>query len=190
MKTVSEFVQEAVDLMESGLKEQALAPTVAAIGETLRKTSEKEELSEYDFQEFIKENWQLIVFMGLPRALPLPLNVPFGVKRIVPTFNIHHGAEEIVLLVILQILRMGRLPDEFAFNTTGEFEVKEARLLLPDSLIFGFLGSVIFHPNNAGETTPDKYWLSVSDFRMFISEFWGRRDLAERIMKFYLERGT
>ncbi|HSK72440.1 MAG TPA: hypothetical protein VK892_12125 [Pyrinomonadaceae bacterium] len=188
MKTVSEYVQEAVDLMESGSYEFALVPTVAAIGETIRKTSGKEDLSEYDFQEFIKANWQLITFMGMPRALPLPLNIPFGVKRIVPTFNVHHGAEEIVLLVIAQILRTGRLPEEFAFNTAGEFEIKDGKLLLPDSLIYGLLGGVIFHPTNKDEITPDKYWLSVADFKMFISEFWGRQDLAERIMKFYLER--
>lgn len=188
MKTVSEYVQEAVDLMESGSYDFALVPTVAAISETTKKAFEKDDLSEDDYRRFIKENWQLITFMGLPRALPLPLNIPFGVKRIVPTFNVHHGAEEIVLLVILQISRIGRLPEGFAFNTTGEFEVRDGKLLLPDSLIYGLLGSVIFHPTNKDETTPDKYWLSVADFKMFISEFWGRQDLAERIMKFYLER--
>jgi hypothetical protein len=31
------------------------------------------------------------------------------------------------------------------------------------------------------------YWISISDFKMFISELFGRQDLAERIMKFYLE---
>lgn len=188
MKTVSEYVQEAVDLMENGLYEQSLAPTVTAISETGKKAFERDDLSEDDYRKFIKENWQLITFMGMPRSLPLPLNIPFGVKRIVPTFNVHHGAEEIVLLVILQISRIGRLPEGFAFNTTGEFEVRDGKLLLPDSLIYGLLGSVIFHPTNKDETTPDKYWLSVADFKMFISEFWGRQDLAERIMKFYLER--
>ena len=81
MKTVSEYVQEAVDLMESGSYEFALAPTVAAISETAKNAFEKDDLSEDDYRKFIKENWQLITFMGMPRALPLPLNSEnFGVK--------------------------------------------------------------------------------------------------------------
>jgi hypothetical protein len=188
MNTVGEYVQEAVNFMNSGSYDLAFSPTALAIDATARKAFEKDTLSEMDFQRFLKENWPLITFMGMPRALPLPMNIPFGLKRIVPTFNVHHGAEEIVFLVISQTLKFGRMPAEFAFNSAGKFEVKSGRLLLPIGLINGLLGSVIFHPTNRGETIGDKYWISISDFKMFISEFWGRSDLAERIMKFYLER--
>jgi len=127
--------------------------------------------------------------MGMPRALPLAMSVPFGLKRIYPAFNVHHGAEEIVLLVVREALKTGGLPRQFAFNSTGKFEVKNDRLLLlPPGLVNGLLGGVIFHPANRDETIGEKYWMNISDFKMFISELWGRRDLAERIMKFYLER--
>ena len=124
----------------------------------------------------------------MPRALPLPLKIPFALKRIVPFFNVHHGAEEIVLLVLSQTLKTGRFPNEFAVNSTGTFEVKQGKLFLPIGLINGLLGSVIFNAVNKDETIGEKYWISISDFKMFISEFWGREDLAERIIKFYLER--
>jgi hypothetical protein len=188
METVGEYVQEAVDFMNSGFALRAVAPTAHAIEATLRKSLGKESLSEADYQRFLKENWQLIVFMGMPRAFPLPLNIPFGLKRIYPSFNVLHGAEEIVLLVVGETLKFGRIPAAFDFNSAGRFEIKDGKLFLPPGLVNGLLGSVIFHPVNTGETIGEKYWMNISDFKMFISELWGRADLAERIMKFYLER--
>jgi hypothetical protein len=188
METVGEYVQQAVDFMNSGAFLRAVAPTAQAIEATMRKSLARENLSEDDYKRFLKQNWQLITFMGMPRALPLPLNIPFGLKRIYPAFNVHHGAEEIVSLIVRETLKTGRMPAQFAFNSTGQFEIKAGKLLLPPGLVNGLLGGVIFHPANADESIGEKYWMNVSDFKMFISELWGRRDLAERIMKFYLER--
>ena len=187
LMTVGQNVREAVDLMEKGLPEIAFAKACAAIGKTILKSVEKTNLSDDDYQRFIKENWQLISFMSLPQALPLPMNVPFGLKRIVPRFNIHHGAEEIVSLVINQTLFIGKLPPEFALNSNGFFEVKDNKLFLPNTLLGGLLGIVIVQPINKDETVPGKYWMNIADFKMFTSELWGRIDLAERIMKFHLE---
>ena len=85
MNTVGEFVQKAVDFMNSGAYRQAVLPCALAIDATARKVFDKENLSENDFKRFLKENWELIKFMGMARALPLPMNIPFGLKRIVPT---------------------------------------------------------------------------------------------------------
>ncbi len=188
METVGENVQTAIDRVSSGAYRSAFLPAAAAIEATIRKTTENAVVSADDLSRFLKANWSLITFMGMPRALPLPLNIPFGLKRIVPTFSVHGGAEEIVHLVFAQTLRLGRLPDEFAVNSSGTFEIKEGKMLLPTGLINGILGSVIFHPSNRDESVGDKYWISISDFKMFISELWGRADLAERIIKFYTER--
>ena len=158
-----------------------------AIEATARKAYEKASLSEADVDRFFTENWQLIEFMGMPRALPLPMNIPYGLKRIVPSFNIHHGAKEIVSLAVTLTLKSGRMPAEFTFNSTGKFEIKGGKLLLPSGSVCGLLGSVIFHPSNKDETIGDQYWISVSDFKMFVSELFGRRDLADRILRFYSE---
>lgn len=183
MKTVGELVQEAIDFMNAGLYEAAFVPTCAAIGETARKSFDGAE----NYQRFVRENWQLISFMGLPRALPLPLNIPFALKRIVPSFNSHHGAKEIIFHLMQQTLATGKMPAQFAFAATDVFEIKRNRLLIPLSLLGGLLGVVIVQPINKNEIIDDKYWMNIADFKMFISELWGRIDLAERIMKFYLE---
>lgn len=187
MGTVGQIVQEAVDFMNSGSYELAFVPTAIAIDLTAKKAFEKDSLSEMDYGRFLKENWQLITFMGMRRALPLPMSIPFGLKRIVPAFNVNHGAEEIVSLAITQTLKAGRMPTEFTFNSTGKFEIKNGRLLLPSGLVCGLLGSVIFHPANKDEVIGDQYWISICDFKMFVTELFGRKDLADRIMKFYLE---
>jgi hypothetical protein len=179
MKTVGQLVQEAIDYMNSGLAQHAIVPTAAAIDETAKSIGGGD--------KFVKENWDLIVFMGLPRVLPLPLSFPFGLKKILPQFNVHQGAEEIVIFLIRETLKNGKMPDEFLFAPSSEFELKDSKLLIPESLILGLLGTVILHPENKTEEIGDKYWMNISDFKMFISELWGRRDLAERIMKFYLD---
>jgi hypothetical protein len=187
MNSVGETVQEAVDLMNSGAFERAILPTAMAIDLTARKINEKDAFSELDVSRFLKENWQLITFMGMPRALPLDLSIPFALKRIVPTFNSLHGALEIVTLVLTETLKQHQMPSEFSFNSTGKFEIKRDRLLLPTGLVCGLLGGVIFHQVNSGEAIGEMYWINISDFKMFINELFGRQDLAERIMKFYLE---
>lgn len=108
--TIGEHLQEAIDYTDRGLYSLSFGSACAAITATLKKIGETEHLSEDDLRRFIKENWELIAFMCLPRALPLALNVPFAVKRIEPKFNVHHGADEIVFLIIQKQSRWGVCP--------------------------------------------------------------------------------
>lgn len=185
MKRVGELIQEAIEAMESGATEAAFALTCAAIEETLKKSLEADRLATGDYQKFIKRRWQLLSFMGLPHALPLPLNVDYQLKVLCHGFHIS-GAEELILHIVRQTAQMNRLPAQFKFHSGGAFEIRGNQILVPASLIGGLIGIVIFQPANLGESVPDKFWINVSDFKMFISEFWGRIDLAERIMNFYL----
>jgi len=184
---IGQTVQEAIDLMNSGSNVKAMVPTAAAIDLTVRRVTGTDVFSELNCERFIKGNWDLITFMGMSRALPLSLDIPVKFKRIMPAFNVHHGAQEIVSLAVTETLKLGLMPGQFAFNSTGRFEIKDKKLLLPSGLVCGLLGSVIFNPLNKDETIGDKYWISISDFKMFVSELFGRNDLAERIMRFYKE---
>ena len=186
--SVGEHIQAAIDYTDRGHFSLGFVAACAAIEKTLKKATEKEILTDDDFRRFIRENWELISFMSLPRALPLPLNVPFGVKRIDPKFNVHHGADEIVLLLISRTLSLGRLPSDFVFHSEGGFEIKDGKLNVPHTLVGGLLGIAVIHPINTDESVPDKYWINISDFKMFVSELWGRIDLAVRVRKFYTER--
>jgi len=184
--SVGQLVQEAIELMNQGLYDHAFVPTAKAISETVAKDSGDPVPPAASIEKFLRSNFHLITFMGMPRALPLALNIPFGLKRLVPQFNVHHGAQEIIALIVTETLKFGRLPAVFELGSSGAFEIKGGKLLLPSGIVCGLLGSVIFHPVNAGESIDDELWISISDFKMFVSELFGRKDLAERIMKFYL----
>ena len=188
MNSVGEIVQEAIEMMDRGSREAAMRPITLAVQATAGKALATDEVRELDISAFVRANWTMLSFMGLTQALPLPLKIPFALKRIVPTFNSLHGAEEIVALVINQTLQFGQLQPHFSFNSTGEFEAKGGRMLLPNGLPTALLGTVIFHPINSDETIGEKYWFNFGDFRMFVSELFGRQDLAERIIKFYQDR--
>lgn len=187
MVQVGQIVQEAIDLMNSGSFELAFVPAARSVEETIKKSGAGDAATESAVLRFIRENFDMITFMGMPRAVPLPMNISFGFKRIVPRFNVHHGAVEIVSMLVSDTLQFNRLPAEYGFNSAGTFEIRKGKLLLPSGLVCGLLGSVIFHPINAGEEIGEEYWISISDFKMFVSELFGRKDLAERIMRFYLK---
>ena len=185
MKQVGELVQQAIEALENGAADEAFAAACAALEATLKKTLETDDLSSGDYQKFVRRHWQLLSFMGLPRALPMPLNVDYKLKGIVHGFNLN-GAEELILHLVRQTAVMGRTPAQFKFHKATTIEIHGQQIFVPLSLIGGLVGIVICQPANKNETVPDKHWMNISDFKMFISEFWGRIDLAERIMNFYL----
>lgn len=188
MKTIGQLVQEAIDLSERDLYEMAFSPVCAAISQTAHKAFEKDAALEPAHQKFINQNWRLISFMGIPQMeSSLPLNLPFRLRRAIPSFNAPNVIQELLVFTVRQTLATRRLPLEVGFNNIAVFAVENDKLLLPQSLFFALLGSVVLHPANKSETIPDKYWIHIWDFKMFISELWGRADLAERVMKIYLK---
>ncbi len=94
MKQVGELIQETIEAMEMGATETAFASVCAAVQTTLKKSLETEDLTNGDYQNFIKQHWRLLAFMGLPRALPMSLEVDFKLKTICHGFNIN-GAKSV-----------------------------------------------------------------------------------------------
>lgn len=184
MKKVGELIQEAIETMEYGLTDIAFATACAALKTTLKKSLETEQLNNGDYYNFIKQHWQLLSFMSLSKALPMPLEINYKLRLILHGFNIN-GAEELVLHLVRQTAMMGVTPAELNFQSDLAFEVRNNQIFVPAALIYGLISLVIIQPANKDESVPDKFWINISDFKMFISEFWGRIDLAERIMDFY-----
>ncbi|MCY7376892.1 MAG: hypothetical protein LH472_13110 [Pyrinomonadaceae bacterium] len=181
MKTVSELVQETIDLMEKGLFDAAFQTAGAAFEATAEKASETG-----NYREIVDEYWRVISFMGFPHLTFSHLEIPIVIKEISPNPR-SYSLKELVVFVLTDTLRNGKLPENVELTAVGGFEKRGGRLLIPTNLTFGLLGYAIFNPINKDEVISDKYWLNISSFKMFIAEFFGRIDLAERIVKFHLE---
>jgi hypothetical protein len=185
MKTIGQLVEETLDYSDRGLFDAAFLPACEALRQTAEMAYANERSAEPEFQRYIREYWYLISFMGIPRRDSIPPNLPFSLRRAVPSFNIPNIYEEIVIHAVRHTLATHRIPLELGFNSFGATEVEGEKLLLPKSLLFALLGSVVFNPINKNESVAEKYWLNIWDFKMFISELWGRIDLAERVIKLY-----
>ena len=185
MKTIGELLEGTLNLTRQGLLESAFSPVCDALNQTAEKIYQGELSAEPPFQRFIKDNWRLIKFMGIPNADSVPANLPFGVRRAVASLNMPNLDQEIVIYIVRQILHTRRFPPEIAFHKTTKITVEEEKLLFPNSLIFALIGCVVFNPINKDETISDICWINIRGFQMFISELWGRNDLAERIMNLY-----
>lgn len=185
MKAIGLLVEETINLSDRGIPEYAFLSACEALNQTAQKVYQTEETAEPLFQRFIRDNWRLISFMGIPRSDSIPANLPFGLRRVVPSLNMPNIMQEIVIYAVRHTLSTRRMPLEVGFSKFGGVTVEDEKLLFPKSLLFGILGSVIFNPVNKDEKVPDAYWINIWDFKMFTSELWGRIDLAERVMDLY-----
>ena len=188
MESVGELVKQTADLNERGLSAEAFASACRAFGATLQKERKLDSLGLPDIKNFVDEHWEMLKFMSLPRVTSAPMDIQIIIREISLNPRRRYTAKELVVHLVSQTLRTGHVPDGFGFTRGNEFEMKKNVLLIPVTLISGLLAFSVVHPANAEEEVPEKYWISIGDFKMFISEFWGRMDLAERIRKLYLER--
>jgi hypothetical protein len=186
MSTIGQLVQEAMDLSDRGLLDQSFGPACTALSQTAQKAFDAGSLSAPDYQTFLRDQWRFIYFAGIPRFSELPADLPFRLRRAVPSFNVPSVLEEIIIFAVRQTLATHIIPVEISLTRMGMIEVKDDKLIFPQSLTFSLLGAVVFHPVNKDEKIPDRYWINIWDFKMFVSELWGREDLAERIMNVYL----
>lgn len=188
MEKIGEIIQESIDLTERGLYDKAFAIACVACRETIKKDTEKDELILFDYKNFIDEHWDLLSFMCFPEMKSPYLDIQFTIKEISMNPRRSYTVKELVVYLITHTLKSGKIPGDIAFFSGNDFEKNDGRLFIPTSLVSGLLSLLVVHPVNAKEEIPDKYWVTISDFKMFISELWGRIDIAKRVRKFYLSR--
>lgn len=181
MTSIGERIQEAIEHMEQGETTQALASACIALDATVQRQTD------CVLKRFVHDHLWLITYIGFPGLTVSTIKVPFSHPGMKSDTSDFVGIEDIVLHVI-----------QCSLNHTGERESKitwndkaalgldpEGNLILNSGLIWSLISTVIFSPCNKMEFIAEHYWLQVGEFRMFISELWGRMDIAERIVKFY-----
>jgi hypothetical protein len=185
MATLGKLIEQTIEYGDRGLFELAFVPACEAIRLTADRLYQGEEIAEPSFQRFLRENWRIISLLAITRDLQIPADIPLPVRQSVPGNLMADSAEQLVIYSVRQTLVMKRMPISLGFVKRGGMVVNDEKLLMPKSLIFAMLASVIVNPINKDESVGDKYWLNMWDFKMFISELWGRSDLLDRMMELY-----
>ncbi|MEK7723969.1 MAG: hypothetical protein AAB336_06445 [Acidobacteriota bacterium] len=184
MKSIGQLVEETISVADRGLPEFAFYNACEALNQTAQMIYKDEELVEPAFQKFIRDNWRLISFMGFG-GMEFPENLPFTLRRSVAALNMPFLAQEVVIYAVRHTLSTHQMPLGVGIAHVGHLRIENDKLLFPKNFLFAILGSVILNPINKNEEVADKFWISIWDFKMFISELWGRIDLAERVMNLY-----
>jgi hypothetical protein len=189
MTTLGNLIEQTIEYGDRGLFELAFVPACETVRQTAEKLYQGEENAEPAFQRFLRENWRIISLLAITRDLQIPADIPLVVRQAIPGNAIVNSSEELVIYAVRQTLAMNRMPLALGFINRGGTVVEGEKLLLPKSLIFAMLAAVIVNPINKDETITDKYWLNMWDFKMFISELWGRDDILRRIIELYFPDG-
>jgi len=187
MVSVGRRVQEAIDHMGKREIALALTPACIALDVTAQRYAGVKRSSRTTFKKFVQDYLWLITYMGFPGLMATTVRVPFTHPDVKPDAAGTVGVEDIIYHIIRCSLVHS---DEAAMKVVWNKAIalgldSSGNLVLSENLIWGLLGAVIFCPTNKAETVPDTYWISIADFKNFISELWGRVDLAKRVVKMY-----
>lgn len=187
MVSVGRRVQEAIDHMGKREIALALTPACIALDVTAQRHAGVKRSSRTTFKKFVQDHLWLITYMGFPGLMATTVRVPFNHPDIKPDAAGTVGVEDIIYHIIRCSLVHS---DEAAMKVVWNKAIAlgldpSGKLVLSENLIWGLLGAVILSPLNKTETIPDTYWISIADFKMFVSELWGRIDLAKRVVKMY-----
>jgi len=188
MVTVGQRVKEAIDYMGQEMPQavtSALTPACIALDVTSQRHAGASRSARKHFKKFVQDYLWLITYVGFPGLMSSTVRVPFAHPDVKPDAAGTVGLEDIVYHVIRCSLIHS---DERAAKVVWNREIglgldSNGDLVLNNQLVWGLVSAVVVAPENRNETIPNDYWLQIGPFRNFVSELWGREDLAKRIIK-------
>jgi hypothetical protein len=183
MSEIGKLVAETIEFSGSTVSTRAFTGACQAFCETAKKRYEQDQISHNLVLKFVKENWWLMKFIGLPDEEPISEEVIEESKKKLFKTGSMFQIEEIIAYLIMQNTTTKGLPIGMEFAAVHAIRVEDGKVLIPKKLISGILGVVVFHPINKDETIDETYWMSFRGFKMFISELWGREDLVARLKR-------
>ena len=187
MIPVGQRVQEAIDHLDQGRFALAVTPACLALDVTSQRFYDAGPSGPTLTRRFVQEHLWLIAFMGFPELASTALRIPFTHPEARPDAAGTVGLDDVICHVIrCSLLRIDDKSARITWTHARPLCLDPSEhLILNPSLIWALIGAVIFSPVNRHEVIPDNYWLNIADFKMFISELWGRIDLAKRVVTFY-----
>ncbi len=185
MVSIGRRVQEAIDYMNKGEIGLALTAACIALDVTSQRYAGTSRSSRKVYKQFVKDYLWLITYIGFPGLMATTVRVPFTHPDITPDASRTVGVEDIIYHIIrCSLVHSDEKATKVVWNKVIALGLDQnGNLVLSESLLWGLLGAVILSPVNKAEKLPDNYWFSIAGFKMFISELWGRIDIAKRVIK-------
>jgi hypothetical protein len=187
MVPVGRRVQEAIDHMEKGEIELALTAACIALDVTSQRYAGAPKSGRAHFKKFVQDHLWLVTYVGFPGLMASTVRVPFIHPDVKPDAAGTVGIEDIIYHVIrCSLVHSDEKATRIVWNDHIALGLDaNGDLVLSKSLVWGILAALITCKVNAEEELPHYYWLRIADFKMFISELWGRVDIPMRIVKYY-----
>ncbi len=170
--SIGRQVREAIENITRGDAEQALVAAVIAVAATSKLMYPKKKgMDKEYFQDFIRENMQLITGFALPTPLG-GLLIPYNHEGLKPMTD-SRPIEEILYNIRCHLLHEARLPEnvQISKNVIGGKDP----IFLPSSFVYGLVAGVVGAHVNRHEVLPSKYWFTVRGKSAAINDFWGKR---------------
>lgn len=173
--SIGKRVSEAIDKMEASDPEGALFAVCAALEATAVK--EFGQKGKSSFKDFIFQNLGLITDIALGGRRILKIRLAFDHPEMPKSTDGSYLIEEIFYHAVrCGLYHEARLPKNLQFTNERKIGcTKDGVLLLPASLVYGFIVAVIVAPVNVDETAHKPGTLNMGKFPIPISKLWGRR---------------
>ena len=187
MVSVGRRVQETIDHMSKGETPLALTSACIALDITSQRHAGVKRSGRSHFKRFVSDYLWFITYVGFPGLMASTVRVPFSHPDVKADAAGTVGVEDIIYHVIrCSLIHSDEKAAKVVWNNAIALGLDQhGSLVLNNGLVWGLVSSIVFSPENKAETIDAEYWLKVGEFKMFISELWGRIDLAKRIVKFH-----
>lgn len=173
--SVGKRVSEAIEKMDASDPEGALYAICSAIDATSTKEFNKQGKSSY--KKFIHQNLGLITDIAFDGKQILNINLKYDHP------NIETDAKGLCTIqdILYHSVRCGlyhqaEIPGNLIFVEENIIKVEDSKLILPSSLIYGFIVAVILSPVNINEKTSKDEILNFYNLQIPINKLWGKKE--------------
>ena len=173
--SIGKRISEAIEKMDSSDFEGALFAICAAIDATAKKELNIRGRDAY--KTFIHQNLGLITDIAFGGTKILNINLKYEHPNIKKTPEGLSSIQDIIYHVIrCGLYHEAKMPDDIKFSSEQKIKVGNNNLILPASLIYGFIVAVMISPANKNEDTSKDEILNLYNFPIPINKLWGRRE--------------
>jgi len=173
--SISKRVSEAIEKMEASDPEGALFEICAAIDATAVKEFNKRGKDTY--KKFVHQNLGLITDIAFGGRQILNLNLAYDHPEVKKSSDGTCSIQDIIYHAVrCGLYHKAGIPDNIKFVQEQLITVKANNLILPSSLIYGFIVAIIISPVNKNESTLKDEILNLYNFLIPINKLWGRQE--------------